>query len=203
MHPVVGVLLGYFVGSIPAAYIAGRAFRGIDLREHGSGNLGATNVLRVMGAKIGALVLLVDAAKGAAPVLALPPLTGVDPHGWWAVAYGAAAVVGHVRPIFLLWRGGGKGVATAAGMFLALVWLPTLVALVVWISVVLASGYVSLASLVAAVTLPVAVLIASGVRAPAFAVSAVMAAFVFWTHRSNIARLRRGEEHRFGRKKPA
>ena len=203
MSPLVGVLVAYLVGSIPAAYIAGKAFRGIDLREHGSGNLGATNVLRVMGAKIAGLVLLFDAAKGAAPVLLLPRLTGAEPHGWWAVAYGAAAVMGHVRSAFLLWRGGGKGVATAAGMFLALVWLPTLIALVVWTAVVLASGYVSLASLAAAVTLPIAVLAASGARAPAFAVSAVMAVFVFWTHRANIDRLRRGEEHRFGRKKPA
>src|SRR5919198_1467106 len=173
MPPVVGLLLAYLVGSIPAAYIAGKALRGIDLREHGSGNLGATNVIRVMGAKVGMAVLAFDAAKGAAPVLVLPRLTGVELHGWWAVAYGAAAVVGHVRSIFLLWRGGGKGVATAAGMFFALVWLPTLVA---------------------AVTLPVAVLVASGVRTPAFAVSAAMAVFVFWTHRANIARLRRGEE---------
>ena len=203
MPPVVGLLLAYLVGSIPAAYIAGKALRGIDLREHGSGNLGATNVIRVMGAKVGMAVLAFDAAKGAAPVLVLPRLTGVELHGWWAVAYGAAAVVGHVRSIFLLWRGGGKGVATAAGMFFALVWLPTLVALVVWMAVLFASGYVSLASLAAAVTLPVAVLVASGVRTPAFAVSAAMAVFVFWTHRANIARLRRGEEHRFGRKKPA
>ena len=199
MPPLAGVVLGYLVGSIPAAYIAGKAFRGIDLREHGSGNLGATNVLRVMVARIGVLVLLFDAAKGAAPVLVLPRLTGVEPHGWWAVAYGAAAVLGHVRSVFLLWRGGGKGVATAAGMFLALVWLPTLVALVVWLAVVLASGYVSLASLAAAVTLPLAILAASGVRAPAFAVSAVMAAFVFWTHRANIRRLRDGEENQLGK----
>ena len=203
MPPAAAVVLAYLVGSIPAAYIAGKAFRGIDLREHGSGNLGATNVLRVMGPKVGVLVLLFDAAKGAAPALILPALTGVEPRGWWAVAYGSAAVLGHVRPIFLLLRGGGKGVATAAGMFFALVWLPTLVALVIWIAVLLASGYVSLASLAAAVTLPVAVLLVFGAREPAFAVSAVMAVFVFWTHRANIGRLRRGEEHRFGRKTTA
>jgi glycerol-3-phosphate acyltransferase PlsY len=151
-----------------------------------------------MGAKIGALVLALDLAKGALSVLLLPA-----PHAWWKIAFGVAAIVGHVRPIFLLWRGGGKGVATAAGMFAALVPWPTLAALVVWLAVLFAFGYVSLASLSAAASLPLAVLVLNGARAPAFAVSAAMAAFVFWTHRANIGRLRRGEEHRFGRKKTA
>jgi hypothetical protein len=113
MHPAVGAAVAYVVGSIPSAYIAGR-LAGVDLREHGSGNLGATNVTRVLGWKVGLPVYLVDTLKGAIPVLLLPAWLGVGNSRWWALAYGAAAIVGHVRPVFLLGRGGGKGVATAA-----------------------------------------------------------------------------------------
>jgi glycerol-3-phosphate acyltransferase PlsY len=118
----------------------------------------------------------------------------------WAIAYGVAAIAGHVRSAFLLWRGGGKGVATAFGVFLALTPVATLIAFVVWIAVVLAWGFVSLASLAASVALPIAVALLHGVRDPRFAVCVVVALFVFWTHRANIARLRAGEEHRFGKK---
>jgi glycerol-3-phosphate acyltransferase PlsY len=196
--PGLGILFAYLIGSIPAAYIAGRLVRGIDLREHGSGNLGATNVLRVMGPGIASVVLVFDAAKGALPVIFFPPLFGVQGHPWWAIAYGAAAIVGHVRPVFLFGRGGGKGVATAAGVFLALAPLALIVALVVFISVVLASGYVSLASLVSSVVFPIAVVAIEHQITPVAMVGAAMTLFVFWTHRANIGRLRRGEEHRFG-----
>jgi glycerol-3-phosphate acyltransferase PlsY len=203
MHPVVALLIAYLVGSIPTAYLAGKLFRGIDLREHGSRNLGATNVHRVMGWKIALLVLAIDIAKGALPVLLLPRYMDTVTTHLWAIVFGLAAIVGHVRPIFLLWRGGGKGVATAAGAFLALVPIPTLIALAVFVGVVLASGYVSLGSLSAAVALPLTLLADRGLRSPLFMVSAVVCVFVFWTHRSNIARLRRGEESRFGRKRSA
>lgn len=203
MNPALGLLVAYVAGSIPAAYIAGRLVRGIDLREHGSGNLGATNVMRVMGAKVGVIVLLFDAAKGALPVLLLPSLLGVQGNQWWQVGYGMAAVVGHVRPIFLLFRGGGKGVATAAGVFGALAFIPLLVSVAVFIAVVLATGYVSLGSLASAVVFPLAVIISSGIRTPVAIAAIAMAVFVFWTHRSNIGRLRRGEEHRFGRRRTA
>lgn len=199
--PALGLLVAYLLGSIPAAYIAGRALRGIDLRQHGSGNLGATNVMRVMGAKVGTAVLLFDAAKGALPVLILPLLFDVEGSTWWAIGYGIAAIVGHVRPIFLLGHGGGKGVATAAGVFGALAFLPLLFSAIAFIAVVLATGYVSLGSLIAALVFPVAVLVASGTITPVFLAGAAMAAFVFWTHRANIGRLRRGEEHRFGRRR--
>lgn len=198
MHPLLGVLIAYVAGSIPFAYIAGKLFRGIDLREHGSGNLGATNVFRVMGPALGSLVLALDMAKGALPVLLLPA-----PNEWWRIAFGVAAILGHVRPVFLLWKGGGKGVATAGGVFLALAPMATLASLVAWLVIVFATRYVSLASLGAAVALPVAVLLLDGARSPIFIVSVLVAAFVFWTHRANIARLRRGEEHRFGRRKEA
>jgi glycerol-3-phosphate acyltransferase PlsY len=199
--PAIGLLVAYLVGSIPAAYLAGRAVRGIDLREHGSGNLGATNVMRVMGAKIGMIVLAFDAAKGALPVLLLPPLFGVEQSAWWAIGYGVAAILGHVRPIFLMGKGGGKGVATAAGVFAALAPVPLLIAIVAFLAVVLASGYVSLGSLVSAAVFPLAVIIWYGGLTPVAAAGLLMAAFVFWTHRANIGRLRRGEEHRFGRRR--
>jgi glycerol-3-phosphate acyltransferase PlsY len=203
MPPVVALLIAYLVGSIPTAYLAGKLFRGIDLREHGSRNLGATNVYRVMGWKIALLVLTIDIAKGALPVLLLPRYMDTVTAHLWAIVFGLAAILGHVRPIFLLWRGGGKGVATAAGAFLALVPIPTLIALAVFLAVVLASGYVSLGSLSAAVALPLTLLADRGLRSPLFLVSAVVCVFVFWTHRSNIARLRRGEERRLGRKRSA
>ena len=205
MPPALGLLLAYLAGGIPAAYLAGRLVRGIDLRQHGSGNLGATNVYRVLGWKTAAAVMLFDAAKGALPVLLLPRwlAAGVPGGGYWALGYGLAAIAGHVRSPYFLWRAGGKGVATASGVFLALVPIPTLLAIAVWALVLRASGYVSLASLAAAVTLPVAVGVMLGVRAPVFALTLLVAAFVFWTHRANIARLRRGEEHRFGRRKAA
>ena len=201
MIPAIGLAIAYLVGSIPAAYLAGRALRGIDLREHGSGNLGATNVMRVMGARVGIIVLLFDAAKGALPVLLLPPLFGVAGSPWWAIGYGVAAILGHVRPIFLLGKGGGKGVATAAGVFAALALVPLLVSMLVFLAVVLASGYVSLGSLVSAAVFPLAVIVLHGGLTPVAITGLVMAVFVFWTHRANIGRLRRGEEHRFGRRR--
>ncbi len=202
MPPLVGVVMAYLLGSIPAAYIAGR-LRGIDLRDHGSGNLGATNVFRVLGARIGAIVMAFDLAKGALPVYFLPGLTGVELRGWWAIGYGIAAILGHVRPIYLMWKGGGKGVATSAGVFLALTPIATSITTAIWIAVLLASGYVSLASLVAALVLPLGVLLIEGIDSPLFYVAVVVAVFVVWTHRANIGRLRRGEESRFGGKKKA
>ena len=202
IHPAILVGLSYLIGSIPAAYLAGKLLRGIDLREHGSGNLGATNVYRVLGPKIALVVLVFDALKGAVPVLVFPAMTAAPRAELWAIAYAVAAIAGHVRSIFLLWRGGGKGVATAAGAFMALAPLPSLVALGIFVVVLLARGYVSLGSLSAAAVLPVLIGLREGMRSPLFVVSAVVAAFVFWTHRANIGRLRRGEEPRFGKKSP-
>ncbi len=200
MPPAVGLILAYLAGSIPAAYLAGRLTRGIDLRRHGSGNLGATNVYRVLGAKVAAIVFAVDLLKGALPVLLLPRVTSSATPGIWAIAYGVTAIAGHVRPVFLLGKGGGKGVATAAGVFLALAPWATLIAFAAWAVVVGVSGYVSLASLTAALVLPVAVLLTRGPGSPVLALSGLLGMFVFWTHRENIRRLRRGEEHRFERK---
>ncbi len=202
MHPAIGVVVGYILGSIPFAYLAGR-IRGIDLREHGSGNLGATNVYRTLGGRVAAVVFLLDLLKGAVPVWMVIRFGQGDHILGWAIAAGAAAIAGHAKPIFLLWRGGGKGVATATGVFLALAPVPTVLAMASWVAVVALSGYVSLGSLVAAVALPIAIAALLGVHAIVFPVSLALAVFVFWSHRANIARLRRGEEHRFGRKASA
>jgi acyl phosphate:glycerol-3-phosphate acyltransferase len=198
------IIVSYLLGSIPAAHIAGLS-KGIDLRKHGSGNLGATNVIRVLGTKIGLMVFAFDMAKGAVPVAVFsrwlphesllfgdPTITGI--------ACGVAAIIGHVRPIYLKFGKGGKGVATAAGVFLALAPIQTLLTLIIFAVVLLSSGFVSLGSLTGAVMLPVLLAITVGVRSPLFAISVLVALFVFWTHRANIGRLRRGEEHRFGKR---
>ncbi len=205
MSPIVGVLLSYLAGSVPSAYIAGK-IRGVDLRKHGSGNLGATNVARVLGAKIGGLVFLADLLKGFLPVFFLPKYMGTLHPELWALGFGAAAILGHVKPIFLLGKGGGggKGVATATGVFLALAPGPVLLTNAVWITAFYFTRYVSLASLLAAAVLPVAILAwYRDPESPVFIASILIASFVFWTHRSNIGRLRRGEEHRFVRKESA
>ena len=203
MLPIVGVLIVYLAGSIPSAYIAGKA-RGVDLRKHGSGNLGATNVARVLGTRIAAIVFIADLLKGFLPVYFLPRYTETLRPELWALAYGVAAILGHVKPIFLLGKGGGKGVATASGVFLALAFVPMLIAEVVWIAVFYFTRYVSLASLVGATVLPISILLLSrDPRSPVFISSVVIALFVFWTHRANIERLRRGEEHKFVKKESA
>ena len=200
MAPIVGVIIAYLAGSIPSAYIAGK-LRGVDLRKHGSGNLGATNVVRVLGPKIGGVVFLADFLKGFLPVYFLPIYTETLRPDMWALVYGVAAILGHVKPIFLLGKGGGKGVATASGVFMALAVVPMLVAEVVWVIIFYFTRYVSLASLCGAIVLPIGILAwYRDPRSPVFIASVIIATFVFWTHRANIGRLRRGEEHRFGRK---
>jgi glycerol-3-phosphate acyltransferase PlsY len=198
MPPIVGILIAYFLGGIPAAYVAGRLLRGIDLREHGSGNLGATNVYRVLGAKAAIPVFAFDIAKGAAAAAILPRITSSPDAAIWALAYGLAAILGHMRSPYLGWSSGGKGVATALGVFIALVPWATLTALAAWLAVFALSRFVSLASLASAVVLPAAIAIFDGIRSPVFALSVVVGLAVFWTHRSNIDRLLHGQEHRTG-----
>lgn len=206
MNAAAALAIAYLSGSVPSAYIAGR-MKGIDLRTVGSGNLGATNVYRTLGAKIAAVVFAVDMLKGALPALLLPRLVlppeavGTPRLAWWALAFGIMAIVGHAKPIFLLWKGGGKGVATSAGIFLALAPLHTLVALAVFVGVLWRTGYVSAGSLSAAAVLPVLLYVRGGISSPLTVVSLLVCAFVFWSHRANIERLRAGTEHRFSRKK--
>jgi len=207
MTPALGLPIAYLAGSFPSAYLAGRLLKGIDLRTVGSGNLGATNVYRSLGFKAALAVFLLDFAKGAVPVYYLPRLLGslrpgTDVFVLWSLAFGVLTILGHAKPIFLLWKGGGKGVATGAGIFLALAAGPMLTALTVFGFVLWASGYVSLSSLMASAVLPVFVFLDQGAT-PVFFSSMAIALFVFWTHRANISRLRSGTEHRFGRGKAA
>lgn len=197
---VIAILVAYVTGSFPSAYLAGK-WRGVDLRKHGSGNLGATNVVRVLGIGIGAVVFIVDTLKGFLPVFFLPALTGTVHPEIVSLTVGLAAILGHVRPIFLLGQKGGKGVATAGGVFLGVAWLPALIAIGVFIVVFATSRFVSVASLSAALALPFAFLVTgASISDPYFLASIVVGLFVFFTHRANIGRLRRGEEPRFTRR---
>ena len=206
LPPILAIALAYAAGSVPFAYVAGRLLRGIDLRTVGSGNLGATNVYRTLGAPAAVLVLLLDALKGALPVLLLTPRVsevvlapvGSATPAWMGLVLGIAAILGHAKPVFLLGRGGGKGVATTAGVFAALVPVALVVALIVFAGVVWRTRIVSLGSMCAALVLPAAVAWRAGPGSPFALVALAVAGFVVWTHRANIERLRAGTEPRLG-----
>jgi glycerol-3-phosphate acyltransferase PlsY len=192
------LVASYFVGAIPTSYLAGRLFRGIDLREHGSKNLGATNVYRTLGWKYAVPVGLVDVAKGAVPVLVFAPQ--VSASELFALACGIAAIVGHVFSVFVRFRG-GKGVATAAGVMLGLAPMALGAVLVLWLVTLKLSGYVSLASIAAAAVFPLAVYLLERPDRPEILwLDALVAAAIIWLHRTNIRRLLNGTESRFGRR---
>ena len=188
----------YLLGATPTAYLAGRLARGIDLREHGSRNLGATNVYRVLGWRWAIPVALVDIIKGAVPVALFARWAGMDP--WGAVALGIAAVLGHVFSPYMGFRG-GKGVATALGMFLALAPLAVAIALPVWGGILWLTGYVSLSSVIAAASFPVWVRLSQPAALPAFWASVGLAALIVFSHRANLRRLVAGTENRFRTRK--
>ena len=194
----VWLVASYIVGAIPTSYLAGRLFRGIDLRKHGSRNLGATNVYRTLGWKYAIPVGAVDIAKGAVPVLVFAPQASGSQL--FALACGVVAIVGHVFSIFVRFRG-GKGVATAAGVMLGLAPAALGVAVVVWLLVLKLSGYVSLASIAAAAIFPLAVYLLERPDGPEILwLDALVAAAIIWLHRANIRRLLNGTESRFGRR---
>ncbi len=181
--------LSYLAGSLPTSFLVARALR-IDLRAYGSGNLGATNLYRAAGLAPAAAAAAVDVAKGAIPTYFFALWDGAPDA--WAVGYGCAAIAGHVWSVWLRFRG-GKGVATGGGMFLVLAPVATLLALALWIAAIAATRIASIASLLAATSLPL--LTWATQRPPhVVAVSAAAAAFVYFTHRANIGRLLRGEE---------
>lgn len=196
MSPPLWALLAYLLGSVPASYLGGRWSRGVDLREHGSGNLGATNTFRVLGPRVAAPVMLFDLAKGWFPTWAFPRWDG-SPDWRWALAYGASAILGHVFPVYMAFRG-GKGVATGAGVFLALAPVATALAFLLWLLAFWRERMVSLASIIATLTLFFAVLLLPNATEVRLLIGGV-ALFVVWGHRSNIARIARGKEHRFRR----
>jgi acyl phosphate:glycerol-3-phosphate acyltransferase len=188
----------YLAGAIPTSYLVGRLFRGIDLREHGSKNLGATNLYRTLGWRYAIPVGLFDIAKGAIPVLVFAPR--VSSSQLFALACGLAAIVGHVFSVFVRFRG-GKGVATAAGVMLGLTPAALGVSLLVWLVLVFGTGYVSLGSIAAAAVFPLAVFLIDHPDRPVILwIDVAVAAGIIWLHRTNISRLLNGTEHRFGRR---
>jgi acyl phosphate:glycerol-3-phosphate acyltransferase len=197
MTTLVLVVAGYLLGSMPFGYWAVRLLRHEDIRTKGSGNIGATNVWRQYGWKLGLPIIVLDVAKGFVPalvgILLVDDLTGV--------LAGAGAMVGHWRPLFLKFERGGKTVATAAGVFFAVAPLVGLTAVAVWLVVFLVFRYASLASMVSGLAMPVVAWL-YGEPWPTIAFAAIAAAVVVVLHRPNIGRLRRGEEHRFRLRRP-
>ena len=191
------LLASYFLGAVPTSYLAARLFRGIDLREHGSRNLGATNLYRVLGWRYAVPVGLLDAAKGLVPVLVFAPR--VSASDLFALICGLVAVVGHVFSVFVGFKG-GKGVATAAGVMLGLTPAALGVAVLVWAALVYLTGYVSVGSIAAAAIFPLAVYLLEPPDQPAMLwLDIAVAAAIVWLHRGNIQRLFKGTENRFGR----
>jgi glycerol-3-phosphate acyltransferase PlsY len=195
--PLVLVAVGYLVGSVPSGLVVGRLFFGIDVRRYGSGNIGATNVLRTLGLGAAALVFALDLAKGTIPV-ALAHWLFADP--WWQVATALAAVAGHNWSIYLRFRG-GRGVTTSIGALLAMTPLLTLLAVATGVAVIGLSRYVSLGSLTGAAMglLAVAVSVTLAREPLAYLVYCVLAMlFILVQHRDNIGRLLSGKERKLG-----
>lgn len=192
MTTVLLVLAGYVLGSMPWGYWLVRLIERDDIRRHGSGNVGGTNVWRVYGWRLGLPVVFLDTAKGFVPALVATLMVS---HLAGVLA-GAAAMLGHWRPLFLKWQRGGKMVATCGGAFLGVAPVVGGIGAGVWIAVFLLFRYASLASIVAALSLPlIAALL--GEPWPVIAFAAGAAAAVIVLHRANIARLRSGTENRF------
>ncbi|HTK56247.1 MAG TPA: glycerol-3-phosphate 1-O-acyltransferase PlsY [Gemmatimonadales bacterium] len=199
MLELVGALVGsYLVGAIPTSFLAGKVVRGIDLREHGSKNLGATNVYRVLGAKVAVPVGLFDVFKGMVPVLWIAPAIG---PAWasWPLICGIAAILGHVFSVFVGFKG-GKGVATAGGVVLALAPWAILICLGIWAAVTFSTGYVSLGSITAALAYPGLVYWLTPGQRPFILIHLTIGLALVWFHRANIGRLRAGTENRFGKR---
>ena len=197
-------VLGYLIGAIPVGVVVGKLRRGIDVREHGSGSMGMTNVMRTVGRGAGALVFLADVAKGAVAVALAWPIigSGSDMFFWGQVAGGVAAVIGHIWPVYIGFRG-GRGVSTGFGAILVLSWPVALIPLAVFISVVALVRYVSLGSILGALTMLLAMIpfIVYDVEPLAYMVFvAVVAPLIIFRHRGNIKRLLSGTESKIGQR---
>lgn len=202
MRPGFIILLAYLLGSIPFGYLIVRLKHGADIRETGSGGTGATNVSRRAGKFAGIVTLLLDALKGAAAVLLAQRLLPNEGSEWWIAAAAVAALLGHIFPVWLKFRG-GKGVATGVGVFLVLLPVLMAIAAIVFLSIVIFTRYVSLGSISAAVAVPLLLtlqhLIFGNVRDfyPLLTVALVGSALITWAHRQNIGRLMSGVEGKF------
>jgi glycerol-3-phosphate acyltransferase PlsY len=200
----VKILIAYLLGTLLGSLTLGR-LRGVDIRSMGSGNAGATNALRTQGKLFGFLVLAVDIGKGLFAVWWLPtaalPAVGIDPdlpRAWLTVACGFAVIVGHVYPVWFGFRG-GKGAATVVGVVAAVEPCLLVPVLVSWFAVLVLSGYVSLATMLSGVALVVAVYVLEPNNGPLLSFCVAVMVFVVYTHRSNIARMRAGQENRVRR----
>jgi glycerol-3-phosphate acyltransferase PlsY len=200
MDLLLTALGAFLLGSIPTGYLVARA-KGVDIRQHGSGNIGATNVFRTLGKPLGILVFFIDALKGFSAVWLANHLGQACP--WTGIVAAVAAIAGHNYTPWLGFKG-GKGIATSAGVLLALMPWAVLIIAVVWFTVFRISRYVSLASICAAAALPVSVgalwYAGCGGNGPLLGFALVISALAIWRHRSNIERLRAGTESRFERK---
>ncbi len=194
------IATAYILGAIPFGYILFRLKSGDDIRKYGSGNIGATNMLRTQGKAMGIITMFLDAGKGSLAVC-IPLFLGLDMK--WASICGVAAVAGHMFPVFLGFRG-GKGVATAAGVFIVLAPLAFALGLVIFVGLIAVTRYVSLGSMISAISIPVIMLVfkAAGRGMDLFLVSAaaVIALLIIIRHASNIANLAAGKEKKFGLK---
>lgn len=198
MITVIGLILcSYLIGAIPFAWLVAR-IKGIDIRQVGSGNVGATNVFRSVGKGWGILTFTADALKGFLPAFLFPlllPTESLPEHA--GLVYGCAAIAGHNWPVFLGFRG-GKGVATSAGVLLGVAPVSVAIGIGTWIGLFTATRYVSLASVSAAIAIPVSGWLLYGQDNPVLAtVLTLLGAVVVWRHRSNLARIRAGTEHTF------
>jgi glycerol-3-phosphate acyltransferase PlsY len=186
------LVCAYLVGGIPFGYLLVRMKTGRDVRALGSGNIGATNVLRTTSRTLGVITLLLDIAKGYLAVWAAGRLTGGSPV--WMSAAALAVMAGHAFPVFLRFRG-GKAVASFVGAFLCLTPLALVVAVGILLAVVAWKRYISLGSIIAAAALPLAAWLVSRAAPPVVAAAAIAGAFIIWRHKENIARLRAGNEN--------
>lgn len=201
-YSILALLIAYVCGSIPTSVWWGRAFFGIDIREHGSRNAGATNTFRVLGWRAGIPVLLIDIAKGFVPVRVLPNFSGLEVDSpdwmWLRVGLVLAAVIGHLYPVFAGFKG-GKGVATSFGGVLAVHPGAAVICVGVFALIFSLTRYVSLGSLCAALAFPLAIILIYGeVNGVKIGFAVLLCVIVFYTHRHNIGRLIRGEENRMG-----
>ncbi len=194
VHESLLVLAGYLLGGIPFGLIYSLYIAGEDVRKKGSGNIGATNVRRNFGWLPGLAVLFLDMAKGALPVAVA--LHGLQVGGLAVVLTGAAAILGHVYPLYLKFSG-GKGVATSAGVFLVLAPLPLVSALLIFLLAVAVTRYVSVGSISAAVAFPLATVLYVGLYEEISVAALIIGLVVIWRHRSNIKNLYRGQEGKF------
>jgi len=187
------VIVGYLIGSIPFGLVLGKCL-GVDVRCAGSGNIGATNVNRLLGKKMGAITLVADAGKAVLPMLAAAKFLGEEPNAeFWVAATGGAAFLGHLYPLYLKFKG-GKGVATALGIFFYVQPLAVAVCVVVFVAVIRIWGYVSLGSLIASALMPGLVFFLEGPGHKAY-LSVLVAVLIWLKHASNIKRLINHQEN--------